>query len=142
MSPKSNGLSFWIISVASCFLAGCEDTGSGVAVQNRADGKTVGTVQLEIDFNSQRRKISVDVPCSSDSTVFSILQRAQNIGDLKFDSTGTGERVFVSSIGGVENQAAGDNWVYQVNGKLGDRSSGVYAVKPGDHVSWVFGDYP
>jgi len=103
----------------------------------------IGSVQLEIDFRSQRKIVSVKVPCASDSTVLSVLQRAKASGDIEFLFTGRAASAFVNSIGGVENQAGeGDNWVYRVNGELGDRSCGEFLVKPDDHVLWVFGKYP
>lgn len=125
-----------------CVTFGCEEgTKSGDA---KLDNSPVaGTVQLEIEFNSSRKNINVDVPCSADSTVFTILERARNLGDLKFKSAGSSaDKKFVTSIGGVDNLAAnGDNWVFRVNGKLGDKSSGIYSVKPGDEVLWSFGKY-
>lgn len=64
------------------------------------------------------------------------------MGDVKFESSGSGETAFVKAIDGVENEkAAGDNWTFKVNGKLGDRSSGVFELKPGDDVVWRFGAY-
>lgn len=122
------------------FTIGC----NGAAVAEPDSKSTAaGTVQLRIDFQSEKKEIDVRIPCSEDSTVFTILERAQNLGDVKFESRGEGETAFVTSIGGVENQAAaGDNWVYRVNGELGDKSCGVFSVKPGDEVLWVFGKYP
>lgn len=122
-------------------LVGC-DTSTSVA-EPETGSTSAGTVELEIDFQSDQENISVRIPCSTDSTVWSILDRARNLGDVKFESRGEGETAFVTSIGGVENQAAaGDNWVYRVNGELGDKSCGVFSVKPGDQVLWVFGKYP
>ena len=129
------------LAIAGCVLTGCGGMNSST-LEYGAEQKTAGTVRLEIDFNSDRKPISVAIPCSSDSTVFSILERARNLGDLKFRSTGTGDLAFVNSIGGVKNQPASNNWVYRVNGKLADKSSGAYAVKPGDQIQWVFGTYP
>ena len=74
---------------------------------------------------------------------FSRFWSAQKNGELDFESTGReADKKFVTSIGGVDNLvAAGDNWVYRVNGKLGDKSSGLYPVEPGDELLWVFGKY-
>ncbi len=125
-----------------CLASGCEQTGTSTA---RLDtGKVAGTVQLVIEFKSDRKNISVDVPCSADSTVYTILERAQNLGDVKYKATGQTDPAFtfVNSIGGVDNLAAkGDNWIYSVNGELGDKSSALYEVKPGDEVTWTFGKY-
>ena len=125
-----------------CLFSGCEQ--SGTSTIEPATGKVAGTVHLEIDFKSDRRNINVDVPCSEDSTVFTTLERAQNLGDVKFKATGQSDpaSTFVNSIGGVENLAAkGDNWIYLVNGELGDKSSALYSVNPGEEVTWVFGKY-
>ena len=35
----------------------------------------------------------------------------------------------------------GKNWIYRVNGVLGDKGSGVFAVKPQDKAVWSFGKY-
>lgn len=121
------------------------------AANTSTDGeaKTVaGTVRLTIDFRSAKHdhdleNIQVDIPCSADSTVLAIMQRAQNLGDVSLKYTGKGELVFVSAIGGVSNLGGGgDNWVFSVNDQLGDKSCGVFPVKPGDRVLWVFGKYP
>ena len=121
-------------------LAGC--SGPDTALLEPADAKVAGTVDLEIDFQSEREKIEVAIPCSADSTVFSILIRAKNLDDLDFESRGTvPANKFVTSIGGVENQAA-LGWVFRVNGELADKGCGEFAVTPGDHVQWVFGSYP
>jgi hypothetical protein len=139
-----------MVRAFSCFVFGCAIY-AVVGCQNSSPSENAkldhssaaGTVELEIEFNSDRKSIKVDVPCSADSTVFTILQRAQKMGDLKFDATGLADDMkFVTSIGGVDNlAAAGDNWVYRVNEKLGDKSSGIYPVEPGDHVHWAFGKY-
>ena len=131
-----------LFASACCVFAGCEkESPSGAA--KSGNSPVAGTVQLEIQFNSDRKNIKVAVPCSADSTVFTILERARNMGDLKFKSSGLAAKdKFVTSIDGVDNLAsAGDNWVYRVNEELGDKSSGLYSVSPGDQVFWVFGKY-
>ena len=129
--------------LAIMMLAGCgrPDT----ALLEPQDTEVVGAVDLEIDFQSEEKKIQVSVPCPTDATVFSILTQAQHSGDIKFESRGNGPASrFVTSIGGVENQAAaGDNWVFRVNGELDDRGCGEFSVRPGDQVQWSFGkEYP
>lgn len=130
-----------VVCCALTLFTGCQKSSApGVP-----GGQTVvaGTVELEVVFKPERENLQVVVPCSADSTVFSILQRAENMGDLKFESIGLSDEMkFVTSIDGIDNQAgSGDNWVYRVNGKLGDKSSGVYDVHPGDQIQWTFGKY-
>ena len=121
-------------------LMGCDSGPSGSAA---GSSTAAGTVQLEIDFRGKRANISVDVPCSLDSTVFQIMERARNMGDLEFESTGSDDSAFISSIGGIENEGrSGDNWVFRVNDELGDRGCGVIAVNKSDHILWVLGKYP
>lgn len=77
---------------------------------------------------------------SSGMTVFDALSGVSPV--VAVESTGQGESLFVKSIAGQANLgSAGDNWIYRVNGNLGDRSSGVYEVEAGDEVVWSFGKY-
>ena len=123
---------------------GCQQQANRPDIVEPKNVVVIGMVELEIEFNSDRENILCSVPCSADSTVYEVLEVARSQGDLDFSSTGqVAEMRFVKSIGGVENlAAAGDNWVYRVNGKLGDKSSGLFSVSPGDRVVWAFGKYP
>ena len=128
-----------LIALFALLLVGCD---AAPSVSNSST-KTAGTVQLEIDFGGKRENISVHVPCSADSTAFQILERARNMGDLEFESTGQQETAFVASIGGVKNEgAAGRNWLFEVNGKLANQGSGSFLVKKDDLIRWRMGDYP
>ncbi len=134
-----------IVLVAGLLLtgiAGCESAG-----QNRPNELpekfSKKTVAVSIGFGNRRAAKQFTVPYSDESTVLSILDRAQSNGDLSIDYRGSGESAFVTSIDGIENQGAdGDNWVYRVNGKLADRSCGIFAIKPGDEIAWTLGPYP
>lgn len=133
--------SAWVL-VAS--LVGCDSTAT-IDRENSepvADAVVAGTVQLLVDFSEQRRDLNVKVPCSADSTVFTILQRAEKMGDLEFDSQGSGSTAFVHSIDGVMNAGGrGKNWVFRVNDQLARESSGSLGVAPGDVIEWKFGEY-
>lgn len=138
----------WLLMMAVGILMGSGLAGCVGTVETELIGgdreKVAGTVQLKIDFQSDRELIAVTIPCSADSTVFSILQRAQNLGDLEFKASGMGTpvNVFVSSIAGVDGLGGnGDNWIFLVNGELGSQSSALSPVKPGDDVTWSFGKY-
>ena len=129
----------WLVVIVIAAV-GCESADVG---ESSTKGATTGSVTVDIDFNGRTQNKSFRIPCSQDSTVFSILQRAENTGDVKFAFTGSNETAFVSSIDGVENEkGAGDNWTYRVNDELGDRSCGVFPVKPEDKILWRFGKYP
>lgn len=51
---------------------------------------------------------------------------------------GSGATAFVTAIDGVKNEGQGKNWMYRVNGKKGDRSSGIYKLRANDVVKWTF----
>lgn len=100
-------------------------------------------VEVEIDFKSSVPGLSGKVTLEQEQTAFAALQAFANQRNLKLDFRGEGETLFVMGIGDVANQGAGGtNWTYRVNGELGDRSSGIFSLKPGDKVSWIFGKYP
>lgn len=123
-------------AIALLVAVGCEQVKEAEAA---ATPRSAGTVQLIIKA-PQKDELVVDVPCSDDSTVFSIMERAKNMGDLNFESRGKGDTVFLDSIQGVENGgASGDNWVYRVNGELADKSCGVFEVAPKDEIVWSYG---
>jgi len=125
-------------------LTGCKDLEGNRANQNKSKTDlAIGTVQVEIVFGSNREGIQSQVDCMSDSTVYSVLQAASDKGGFAFESTGLlqGDK-FINSIGGVDNLASGgSNWIYRVNGVLGDKGAGVFSVKPQDRVVWSFGKY-
>lgn len=125
-------------------LSGCTDSeGIGTSQKNAPANLAIGTVEVKIVFGSERESIQGEVDCMGDSTVFSVLQAAADEMGFAVESTGVlkGDK-FITSIGGVENLAGdGKNWIYRVNGVLGDKGSGVFAVKPQDKVVWSFGKY-
>ncbi len=126
--------SLWLIVL----LAGCSPT----ETQTSADGNTVGNCNLVIRFNGKSEDREFQVPCPLSSTVLTVM-RSVPTGSLEFEMIGaTDATAFIVSIGGVENEKnLGDNWVYRVNGNLGDKSSGLFPVQPGDSIVWSFGKY-
>lgn len=131
----------WLwLGVLLIAVTGCEsqDVDSSPGKQLAA-----GSVTLEIDFHGRQENKKIQVPYSPNSTVLSILQQARDQGDIEFVVAGAGETAFVRSIDGIENeQAAGDNWTYQVNRELAARSCGVFPLNTGDQILWRFGKYP
>lgn len=125
-------------------VAGCQPTAT--APDDPAAKRQIGTVVLSVDFGGRSDNVNVEIPCSADSTVFDILNRAMLNGDLKINATGSGETAFVHSINGVgedaEDRSAGNFWVYKINDQIGKTGSGVTEVDPADVVSWRFGRAP
>lgn len=55
---------------------------------------------------------------------------------------GSGSAFFVDSLLGMKNgEEPNCFWTFRVNGKLADKSAGVYVLQPGDQVEWRFGPY-
>lgn len=142
----------WTVLLISLWISGCGGDGDEGPLEvggreNQAARPAGGTgdadqLNVTISVLGQEAAEVVDVPVvwREGMTVWDVLQQVEP--QLEVDSTGQGETLFVQSIGGRQNLgAAGDNWVYRVNGKLGDRSCAVYPVEAGDQVIWSFGKY-
>ncbi len=97
-------------------------------------------VSLQIRVGTGSEPIESTTVWTNGMTVFDAL-----IGlspTVAVESTGQGESLFVKSIAGQANLgSAGDNWIYRVNGKLGDCSCAVYELEAGDTGVWSFGKY-
>ncbi len=80
------------------------------------------TVQLEIDFTGKQIK-SDRIKFLRPKQPSTNYWRPQKVGEgSNVQATGSGATMFVKSISGVQNRgAAGDNWVFQVNDRVGDR---------------------
>jgi hypothetical protein len=100
------------------------------------------TVKLVIDYGDGVQKVFASVPWTKETTVFSALEAAaKHPRGIKFTHLGKGETVLVTAIDELKNEGRGKNWLYEVNGKLGDRSCAVMSLKAGDSVLWRFGKY-
>jgi hypothetical protein len=97
------------------------------------------TVSLTIDYGDGRRTEFEPTAWREGMTVYDVTSETQR-QDLKLETLGTGESAFLANLDGIENEGAnGRNWMYSVDGKLGDRSFAVYELEPGDQVLWTFG---
>ncbi len=99
-------------------------------------------IELQIDFNGHGENKQFPVSWSNGVTAFSCLKQLEASGKLTVDSKGSGSQTLLTAIDGLENRwSAGDNWVFTVNDRLGDRSSAVFDLRPGDRLIWRFGKY-
>lgn len=107
--------------------------------------KTSGVIHFVISFNghhpeNQRQEFQTDY--ESGMTVFSAMQTARQNDQFEFQSKGSGETAFITSIDGISNLGAGnDNWIYRVNGKVIQISCGVCEIAPSDEIEWRLGEY-
>lgn len=130
-------------------IVGCDSKSTTTANPETDQDREIGTVTLSIQFGeADQNDLSISVPCLVDSTVYSVMDHAKKMRNLNFKSSGSGDRLFVKSIGSADNGlvknegAGGSNWIYRVNGVTGDKSAGLYKVKPSDEITWSFGTPP
>ena len=75
-------------------------------------------------------------------TVLGALSAAQkHAHGIRYESKGRGATTLVTKIDDVENEGDGRNWMYEVNGKLADKSCGIFELQAGDAVLWKFDTY-
>ena len=99
-------------------------------------------VVLVIDFGDHFQKRFTAITWTRDMTILEVLQAAaKHPRGIRFKHRGKGKTAFLTSIDKLENLGGDRNWVYRVNGKLGDRSFATFTVQPTDTILWTFGKY-
>lgn len=126
---------------ASSSDAWCQET--GVEQPKSTASKTV---ELSVRFKDGRIRKFEPVECREGMTVIDMmneLKERKEENPLRFEYKGKGKSAFLLSLDGVDNQSGGssDFWIFRVNGKLSDRSFGIYELHPGDKVLWHFGKF-
>lgn len=114
---------------------------AAVVAQEAAPPKTaVKTVQLTIDYGDGSQKVFPTLAWKEKQTVLEVLQAAEkHPRGIKLKHRGSGAALLVTAIDGAANEGGGSNWLYEVNGTLGDRSCAIYEVQAGDKLLWKFG---
>ena len=123
-------------------------------------GQTVGTVTVEINCS----ELSEDMDRLQDEgvreyipkdgvilpeteyefhegdTVYDALKEVCRNRDIAFVKDGSGKRVYISSIGHLEEFDAGKNsgWMYKVNGESPNVGCGQYKLHDKDIVVWYY----
>jgi len=99
-------------------------------------------VKVVIDYGDGVQKHFGAIPWKEELTVFAALEAVtKHPRGVKIVHQGKGETVLVTAIDDLKNEGRGRNWLYEVNGKLGDRSCAVMPLKAGDSVLWRFRKY-
>lgn len=145
----------WLVLFLSVCLVGCERSGSGTpkptngaGTRDSAAGASSQTpvsieVEVRLEFAGQREAVAGTVKLPAEGTAFDALSQLAEQQGLAVESRGEGATLFVMAVGGIANGGPGKpNWIYRVDGKLGDRSAGVYVLGPGQKLVWSLGDYP
>jgi hypothetical protein len=93
-------------------------------------------VSLTVDFGDGRKQNFGDLAWHEGMTVADLLSAAPG---LTTNQKGAGQAALLIAINDIANKGADDNnWMYDVNGKRGDRSFAVFELQPGDRVLWSF----
>lgn len=99
-------------------------------------------VRVEIDYGDGVEKHFTAIPWKAEMTVLDAMAAAKaSPHGITFVSTGSGETTFISQIDDLKNEGARGgkrNWTFEVNGKLANRSAGVYGLKSADRVRWSY----
>ncbi len=139
----------WPMALAILLAVGCErsagnsGTSSVAPAPPSASAADSIAVTCHIHFPGGRGDISSGLKLPGSANVFDALKMAADQHSIDLQFRGADATLFVTAIGGTENGGAGgDNWVYRVDGELGDRSAGVFELKNGQKVEWSFGVYP
>ena len=119
----------------ACVLCGTGHLG------HSADQKK-STVTVTIDFGDGFQKRYTKISWRAKMTVMDATQSAsKHKRGIKIKYRGRRATAFLFQIDDLKNEGRGKNWLYSVNGKLGDRSFALYKVKAGDTVLWKFRKY-
>lgn len=113
------------------------------ASENQAPPASVSpsgqTVSLTIDFGETNKTEYEPIAWREGMTILDVMREAQN-PKLPLKIVGSGDSTFLVAIGDIQNEGTAErNWMYSVNGKVGDRSFAVYELQPNDQVLWIFG---
>lgn len=100
-------------------------------------------VRLVIDYGDGVQKHFNELPWRDGLTVLSATQLAEKHSHgIGVRVRSSGSTAFLLQIDDVANEGGGGkNWVFRVNGKLGDRSCGIAKVEAGDTILWRFQKY-
>ena len=78
-------------------------------------------------------------------TVLDVLKAAQEHSHgISFSVRNSGETAMVTKVDDLTNQKGAPdakNWIFWINGRMGDESCGIAEVHAGDTVLWKFGPY-
>lgn len=97
------------------------------------------SVALTIDYGDGVEKRFLGVPWEDGTTVLDVLEfAAKHPRGIKFEYRGRSATGFLTKIDDLANEGRGRNWLFYLNGKIGERSFAVQELKAGDAVLWKF----
>lgn len=111
--------------------------------QMLAADESAKTVSLVVDYGDGVQKHFTALEWREKMTVLEAVRQAEkHARGIKCEVRGSGETAFLVKIDDIKNEGGGGRgWLFRVNGKLGDRSLGVFPIQAGDAVLWKFEKY-
>lgn len=117
----------------------------GQATEPAAGDDASRHVLLIVDYGDGVQKHFTRLVWNERATVFSMMEGAmKHRRGIEVKYRGQGATLLVTEIDGLKGEPAGAgsrNWIYRVNGQIGQRSAGITPVKAGDTVLWSFETY-
>lgn len=99
-------------------------------------------VTLTIDYGDGVQKQFTRIAWQPEMTILDALKAAsRHRRGIRFKYRSSGSTAFLTQIDELTNEGQKNNWIYRVNGKLGDRSFAIYQLKAADAILWRFGRY-
>lgn len=101
-------------------------------------------VSLTVDYGDGAQKRYPRIPWKRQMTALDATQwAAKHPRGIKVKQRGSGQITLVTQIDDLKNGGGSQtkNWIFRVNGKLGDKSCAVFHVQPGDRILWSFEHY-
>ena len=109
---------------------------------SQACGEEAQQYKLVVDYGNGFEKHYTALPWKEELTVLEATKIAEkHPRGIKTKVRSSGSTAFLTQIDDVENEGDGRNWVFRVNGELGDRSCGIQKLNAGDTVLWRFQRY-
>ena len=104
--------------------------------------ETAKQYKLVIDYGDGSQKHFTALPWKEGLTVLEATKIAEkHPRGITAKIRSSGSTAFLTQIDNVANEGDGRNWVFRVNGELGDRSAGIYQINAADTVLWRFQKY-
>lgn len=134
--PPLPGRWRWWLVFGFALAAFCWGAAAGIAAEKQR-------VQLVVDFGDGVQKHFTNLAWKEGLTVLDAVKAAEkHPRGIEVKVRGSGAIAFLTQIDDVKNEGGrGRNWIFRVNGKLADRSCGVFPLKPGDTILWRFQEY-
>lgn len=113
-----------------------------LAATEAATASLADPIVLKITIDEETAEFELAVS-DGDLSIADVMKKvAEAEKKFRYQARGRGDTFFVTEINGRKNEGArGRNWIFKVNGKLGNKSAGSFKIKAGDQVEWNFQKY-